>query len=84
LYRTRDWDWTAARTEFRLALNADPADPVSLMLDGLLSMTLDISSPSRNLAAIQMDPAIPCEDAACAGQVESCARRATANGARRL
>jgi TolB-like protein/DNA-binding winged helix-turn-helix (wHTH) protein/Tfp pilus assembly protein PilF len=58
LYRTRDWDWTAARTELRLALNADPADPVSLMLDGLLSMTLGQHEKAEHQlrAAVDRDP----------------------------
>jgi TolB-like protein/DNA-binding winged helix-turn-helix (wHTH) protein/Tfp pilus assembly protein PilF len=58
LYRTRDWDWTAARTELRLALNADPADPVSLMLDGLLSMTLGQHEKAEHQlrAAVERDP----------------------------
>jgi tetratricopeptide (TPR) repeat protein len=55
LYRTRDWDWTAARTELRLALNADP---VSLMLDGLLSMTLGQHEEAEHQlgAAVERDP----------------------------
>lgn len=58
LYRTRDWDWTAARKELRLALSADPSDPVSLMLDGLLSMTLgQHENAERQLrAAVDRDP----------------------------
>jgi TolB-like protein/DNA-binding winged helix-turn-helix (wHTH) protein/Tfp pilus assembly protein PilF len=58
LYRTRDWNWAAARTELRLALNADPSDPVSLMLDGLLSMTLgQHEKAERQLrAAVDRDP----------------------------
>jgi TolB-like protein/DNA-binding winged helix-turn-helix (wHTH) protein/Tfp pilus assembly protein PilF len=58
LYRTRDWDWTAAQTELRLALNADPADPVSLMLDGLLSMTLGQHEKAEHQlrAAVDRDP----------------------------
>jgi tetratricopeptide (TPR) repeat protein len=58
LYRTRDWDWAAARTELRLALNADPTDPVSLMLDGLLSMTLGQHEKAEHQlrAAVDRDP----------------------------
>ena len=58
LYRTRDWDWSAARTELRLALNADPADPVSLMLDGLVSMTLGQHEKAEHQlrAAVDRDP----------------------------
>jgi transcriptional activator of cad operon len=58
LYRTRDWDWTAARTELRLALNADPADPVSLMLDGMLLMTLGQHEKAEHQlrAAVDRDP----------------------------
>jgi len=58
LYRTRDWDWTAAQTELRLALNADPADPVTLMLDGLLSMTLGQHEKAEHQlrAAVDRDP----------------------------
>jgi TolB-like protein/DNA-binding winged helix-turn-helix (wHTH) protein len=58
LYRTRDWDWTAARTEVRLALNADPADPLSLMLDGMLSMTLGQHEKAEHKlrAAVDRDP----------------------------
>jgi transcriptional activator of cad operon len=57
LYR-RDWDWAAARTELRLALSADPADPVSLMLDGLLSMTLGQHEKAEHQlrAAVGRDP----------------------------
>jgi len=58
LYRTRDWDWSAARTELRSALNADPADPVSLMLDGMLSMTLGQHEKAEHQlrAAVARDP----------------------------
>ena len=58
LYRTRDWDWTSARTELRLALNADPADPVSLTLDGLLLMTLGQHEKAEHQlrAAVDRDP----------------------------
>jgi transcriptional activator of cad operon len=58
LYRTQDWDWTAARTELRLALSADPTDPVSLMLDGLLSMTLGQHEKAEHQlrAAVDRDP----------------------------
>jgi tetratricopeptide (TPR) repeat protein len=58
LYRTQDWDWAAARTELRLALSADPADPVSLMLDGLLSMTLGQHEKAEQQlrAAVDRDP----------------------------
>jgi tetratricopeptide (TPR) repeat protein len=58
LYRTRDWDWPAARTEIRLALNADPADPLSLMLDGILSMTLGQHEQAEHQlrAAVDRDP----------------------------
>ncbi len=58
LYRARDWDWTAARTELRLALNADPADPLSLMLDGMLSMTLGQHEKAEHQlrAAVERDP----------------------------
>jgi tetratricopeptide (TPR) repeat protein len=58
MYRTRDWDWSAARTELRLALSADPADPVSLMLDGLLSMTLGEHEKAEYelRAAVDRDP----------------------------
>ena len=58
LYRTRDWDWTAARKELQLALSADPADPVSLMLDGLLSLSLgQREKAERELrAAVDRDP----------------------------
>jgi len=58
MYRTRDWDWGAARAELRLALSADPTDPVSLMLDGLLSMTLgEHEKAERQLrAAVERDP----------------------------
>ena len=58
LYRTRDWNWTAARAELRLALIADPSDPVSLMLDGLLAMTLgEREKAERQLrAAVDRDP----------------------------
>jgi TolB-like protein/DNA-binding winged helix-turn-helix (wHTH) protein/tetratricopeptide (TPR) repeat protein len=58
LYRTRDWDWSAARSELRLALNADPTDPVSLMLDGLLSMTLGEQDKAEHQlrAAVDRDP----------------------------
>jgi TolB-like protein/DNA-binding winged helix-turn-helix (wHTH) protein/Tfp pilus assembly protein PilF len=58
MYRTRDWDWSAARTELRLALSADPADPVSLMLDGLLSMTLGEHEKAEHelRAAVDRDP----------------------------
>ena len=57
LYR-HSWDWTAARAELRVALNADPADPVSLMLDGLMSMTLgQHDAAERQLrAAVHRDP----------------------------
>jgi TolB-like protein/DNA-binding winged helix-turn-helix (wHTH) protein/Tfp pilus assembly protein PilF len=58
LYRTRDWDWAAARRELRLALDADPADPVSLMLDGLLWMTLGQHEKAEHQlrAALDRDP----------------------------
>jgi transcriptional activator of cad operon len=58
LYRARDWDWTAAQSELRLALNADPADPLSLMLDGLLSMTLGQHEKAEHQlrAAVDRDP----------------------------
>ena len=58
LYRTQDWDWTAARTELRLALSVDPTDPVSLMLDGLLSMTLGEHEKAEHQlrAAVDRDP----------------------------
>jgi TolB-like protein/DNA-binding winged helix-turn-helix (wHTH) protein len=58
LYRTRDWDWSAARMELRLALSADPADPVSLMLDGLLSLTLGEHEKAEHQlrAAVDRDP----------------------------
>ncbi|MGD0504383.1 MAG: winged helix-turn-helix domain-containing protein [Steroidobacteraceae bacterium] len=58
LYRTRDWNWNAARTELRLALNADPADPLSLMLDGMLSMTLGQHEKAEHQlrAAVDRDP----------------------------
>ena len=57
LYR-RDWNWADARKELRLALGADPADPVSLMLDGLLYMTLgDHDRAEHQLrAAVDRDP----------------------------
>ncbi len=57
LYR-RDWDWNAARAELRAALSADPADPVSLMLDGLLSMTLGQHEKAEHQlrAAVERDP----------------------------
>lgn len=57
LYRN-SWDWSAARGELRLALSADRTDPVSLMLDGLLSMTLgqhDKAEPQLR-AAVARDP----------------------------
>ena len=56
--RTRDWDWSAAGEELRLALSADPADPVSLMLDGLLSMTLGEHEKAEHelRAAVDRDP----------------------------
>jgi TolB-like protein/DNA-binding winged helix-turn-helix (wHTH) protein/Tfp pilus assembly protein PilF len=58
MYRTRDWDWSAAKAELRLALSADPADPVSLMLDGLLSMTLGEHEKAEQelRAAVDRDP----------------------------
>jgi TolB-like protein/DNA-binding winged helix-turn-helix (wHTH) protein/cytochrome c-type biogenesis protein CcmH/NrfG len=58
LYRNRDWNWSAARTEVRLALSADPTDPVSLMLDGLLSMTLGQHEEAEHQlrAAVERDP----------------------------
>jgi TolB-like protein/DNA-binding winged helix-turn-helix (wHTH) protein len=58
LYRTRDWNWGAAGMELRLALSADPADPVSLMLDGLLAMSLgQFDRADRRLrAAVDRDP----------------------------
>jgi serine/threonine-protein kinase len=58
LYRNRDWDWTASRAEIRLALSADPADPVSLVLDGLLSMTLGEHEKAEHQlrAAVDRDP----------------------------
>jgi TolB-like protein/DNA-binding winged helix-turn-helix (wHTH) protein/Tfp pilus assembly protein PilF len=58
LYRTQDWNWVAAAAEIRLALSADPADPVSLMLDGLLAKSLgqfDIAERQIR-AAIARDP----------------------------
>lgn len=58
LYRTRDWNWAAAGAELRLALSADPADPVSLMLDGLLAISLrQFDKAERQLrAAVDRDP----------------------------
>jgi TolB-like protein/cytochrome c-type biogenesis protein CcmH/NrfG len=58
LYRTRDRDWTSARTELRLALSADPTDPVSLTLDGLLLMTLGQHEKAEHQlrAAVDRDP----------------------------
>ena len=58
LYRTRDWNWAAAGTELRQALKADPSDPVSLMLDGLLAMSLgQFDKADRQLrAAVDHDP----------------------------
>ncbi len=58
IYRTRDWNWDAARTELQLALNANPADPVSLMLDGLLLMTLGQYEKAEHQlrAAVDRDP----------------------------
>jgi TolB-like protein/DNA-binding winged helix-turn-helix (wHTH) protein/Tfp pilus assembly protein PilF len=58
LYRTQDWNWPAAAAEIRLALSADPSDPVSLMLDGMLSMSLgDLEKADRQLrAAVFRDP----------------------------
>jgi TolB-like protein/DNA-binding winged helix-turn-helix (wHTH) protein/tetratricopeptide (TPR) repeat protein len=58
LYRTRDWNWAAAGTELRQALKADPSDPVSLMLDGLLAMSLgQFDQADRQLrAAVDHDP----------------------------
>jgi TolB-like protein/DNA-binding winged helix-turn-helix (wHTH) protein/Tfp pilus assembly protein PilF len=58
LYRTRDWNWAAAGAELRLALSADPADPVSLMLDGVLAISLrQLDKAERQLrAAVDRDP----------------------------
>ena len=58
LYRTRDWNWAAAGTELRQALKADPSDPVSLMLDGLLAISLgQYDKADRQLrAAVDHDP----------------------------
>jgi transcriptional activator of cad operon len=58
LYRTRDWNWAAAGTELRQALQADPSDPVSLMLDGVLAMSLgQFDRADRQLrAAVDRDP----------------------------
>lgn len=57
LYRN-DWDWTAAREELRLALSADPTDPVSLMLSGLMSMAQGQHDKAEHQlrAAVERDP----------------------------
>jgi len=57
LYRN-DWDWTAAQEELRLALSVDPRDPVSLMLDGLMSMTHGQHDKAEHQlrAAVERDP----------------------------
>ncbi len=57
LYRN-DWDWTAAREELRLALSADPSDPVSLMLSGLMSMAQGQHDKAEHQlrAAVERDP----------------------------
>jgi TolB-like protein/DNA-binding winged helix-turn-helix (wHTH) protein len=57
LYRN-NWEWTAAREELRLALSADSTDPVSLMLDGLMSMTLGQHDKAEHQlrAAVERDP----------------------------
>lgn len=57
LYRN-DWDWTAAREELRLALSADPTDPVSLMLSGVMSMTQGQHDKAEHQlrAAVERDP----------------------------
>lgn len=58
VYRTQDWNWTGAETELHLALSADPSDPVSLMFDGLLAITLgQLDKADRQLrAAVFRDP----------------------------
>jgi TolB-like protein/DNA-binding winged helix-turn-helix (wHTH) protein/Tfp pilus assembly protein PilF len=58
VYRTQDWNWTGAQAELHLALRADPSDPVSLMFDGLLAITLgQLDKADRQLrAAVFRDP----------------------------
>ena len=58
LYRTRDWNWDASRKELQVALNADPADPICLMLDGLLAKTLGQHEKAEHQlrAAVERDP----------------------------
>ena len=57
LYRSA-WDWAAAGEEIHSALGADPTDAVSLMLDGMMAMTLgQHDKAERQLrAAVERDP----------------------------
>jgi TolB-like protein/tetratricopeptide (TPR) repeat protein len=40
IHRNFDWDWAAAEAEVRLALAADPTNPIALMRAGQLAYTL--------------------------------------------
>jgi TolB-like protein/Tfp pilus assembly protein PilF len=40
IHRNYDWDWAAAEAEVRLALAADPTNPIALMRAGQLAYTL--------------------------------------------